>query len=49
MKYISFESIRPLGDLGARTAASPILLPIGAITSLLGGPLFLYLLFKGKK
>ena len=38
-----------LGDLVARTAASPILLPIGAITSLLGGPLFLYLLFKGKK
>lgn len=38
-----------LGDLVARTAASPILLPIGAITSLLGGPLFLYLLFKGKR
>ena len=25
----------------------PIILPIGAITSFLGGPLFLYLLFKG--
>ena len=38
-----------LGDLVARTAASPIQLPIGAITSFLGGPLFLYLLFKGNK
>jgi iron complex transport system permease protein len=36
-----------LGDLLARTAASPVILPIGAITSFLGGPLFLYLLFKG--
>ena len=38
-----------LGDLVARTAASPIQLPIGAITSFLGGPLFLYLLFRGNK
>ena len=36
-----------LGDLFARTAISPVILPIGAITSFLGGPLFLYLLFKG--
>jgi len=26
-----------------------VILPIGAITSFLGGPLFLYLLFKGGK
>lgn len=38
-----------LGDLFARTAIAPIILPIGAITSFLGGPLFLYLLFKGRK
>ena len=38
-----------LGDLLARTAISPVILPIGAITSFLGGPLFLYLLFKGGK
>ena len=38
-----------LGDLVARTAASPIQLPIGAITSFLGGPLFLILLFKGSR
>ena len=37
-----------LGDLVSRTAAAPVILPIGAITSFLGGPLFLYLLFKGK-
>ena len=36
-----------LGDLFARVAMIPIILPIGAITSFLGGPLFLYLLFKG--
>ncbi|NLC72578.1 MAG: iron ABC transporter permease [Ruminococcaceae bacterium] len=36
-----------LGDLFSRIAISPIILPIGAITSFLGGPLFLYLLFKG--
>lgn len=37
------------GDLFARTVISPVILPIGAITSFLGGPLFLYLLFKGGK
>jgi iron complex transport system permease protein len=36
-----------LGDLVARVAIMPVILPIGAITSFLGGPLFLYLLFKG--
>lgn len=38
-----------LSDLLARTVISPVILPIGAITSFLGGPLFLYLLFKGGK
>lgn len=38
-----------LGDLIARVAIMPIILPIGAITSFLGGPLFLYLLFKGDR
>ena len=38
-----------LGDLFARTVVSPVILPIGAITSFLGGPLFLYLLFRGRK
>lgn len=38
-----------LGDLFSRTVISPVILPIGAITSFLGGPLFLYLLFKGGK
>ena len=36
-----------LSDLFARTVISPVILPIGAITSFLGGPMFLYLLFKG--
>ena len=38
-----------LSDLLARTAIAPAILPIGAITSFLGGPLFLYLLFRGGK
>ena len=38
-----------LSDLFARIAIAPVILPIGAITSFLGGPLFLYLLFKGGK
>lgn len=36
-----------LGDLTARMLISPVILPIGAITSFLGAPLFIYLLFKG--
>lgn len=36
-----------LGDLFSRLVISPVVLPIGAISSFLGGPLFLYLLFKG--
>jgi len=34
-------------DTAARLAVAPIILPIGAITSFLGAPLFLYLVFKG--
>ena len=36
-----------LGDVLARAVLAPVVLPIGAITSFLGAPLFLYLLFKG--
>lgn len=38
-----------LADTFARTVVSPVILPIGAITSFLGGPMFLFLLFKGGK
>lgn len=38
-----------VGDLLSRVIISPVILPIGAITSFLGGPIFLYLLFKGGK
>lgn len=38
-----------LSDTVARLVVSPVVLPIGAITSFLGAPLFLYLLFKGVK
>ena len=36
-------------DLVARMIVSPVILPIGAITSFLGAPLFLFLLYKGYK
>ncbi len=38
-----------LADTFARMIISPVILPIGAITSFLGAPLFLYLLFRGFK
>lgn len=38
-----------LSDLLARMAAAPVVLPIGAITSFLGAPLFLYLIYRGAK
>lgn len=43
------SSLLLLGDLFARTVVSPVILPIGAITSFLGAPLFLYMLFRGRK
>ncbi len=36
-------------DTVARVAISPVVLPVGAITSILGAPLFLYLLMRGNK
>ncbi len=38
-----------LSDLIARLVISPEVLPIGAITSFLGAPLFIYLIFKEKR
>lgn len=35
-------------DTIARTLISPVILPVGAITSILGGPMFLYILIKRK-
>ncbi len=37
-----------LADLVARTIVAPEVLPIGALTSFLGAPLFVYLIFKEK-
>ena len=36
-----------LSDTFGRLIVAPVILPIGAITSFLGAPMFLYLLFKG--
>ncbi|KAJ51704.1 iron complex transport system permease protein [Clostridium tetanomorphum] len=38
-----------LSDTLARTIISPVVLPVGAITSFLGAPMFLYLLIRGSK
>jgi len=43
------SAIMLASDLVARMIISPIILPIGAITSFLGAPLFLFLLYKGHK
>lgn len=36
-----------VSDTAARLVIAPVILPIGAITSFCGAPLFLYILFKG--
>jgi iron complex transport system permease protein len=36
-----------VADTLARTMISPVVLPVGALTSMLGGPMFLYLLMRG--
>lgn len=38
-----------LSDTLARVIISPVVLPVGAITSLLGGPMFIYLLISRRK
>ena len=38
-----------VADTLARTLISPVILPVGAITSFFGAPLFLFLLAKGYK
>jgi iron complex transport system permease protein len=38
-----------IADTLARTIIKPVVLPVGALTSLLGAPLFIYLLMKGMK
>lgn len=35
-------------ELVSRTLVSPVILPIGALTSFLGAPLFVYMILKGK-
>ena len=38
-----------LADVVARTAAAPVELPLGVITSLAGGPFFLWLLWRTRR
>ena len=39
-------SLAVLADLLARTLARPAELPVGVVTTLLGGPFFLYLMWR---
>lgn len=41
-------SLMLMSDLGARTIVQPAELPIGVLTSCLGGPFFLWLLIRGR-
>ena len=38
-----------LADAAAKLIAEPVILPIGALMSFIGGPVFLILLFRGGK
>ena len=38
-----------LADAAAKLIVQPVILPIGAIMSFIGGPVFLILLFKGAR
>ena len=42
-------SLVVLADVAARTAAAPVELPLGVITSLAGGPFFLWLLWRTRR
>lgn len=44
---VSGAALLLLSDTVARTLISPVVLPVGAITSFFGAPLFLFLLAKG--
>jgi iron complex transport system permease protein len=35
-------------DLVARTIVAPVEIPVGIITAIIGGPFFLWLLFRGR-
>lgn len=38
-----------VGDTVARTVISPVVLPVGILTSFIGAPLFIYLVIRGKE
>ncbi len=47
--FLSGVAILLIADTISRVIVSGISLPVGAITSLFGGPMFIYLLIRGKK
>jgi iron complex transport system permease protein len=38
-----------LADLAARTVSSPVELPVGAVTAIIGAPFFAYIFFSKRK
>jgi iron complex transport system permease protein len=47
--FLAGASLLVLADLGARTVAAPAELPLGVVTSLIGGPFFLWLLHRTRR
>ena len=47
--FLTGVGILLIADTISRTIISGLSLPVGAITSLLGGPMFIYLLIRGKQ
>lgn len=47
--FLAGATLLVLADLAARTASAPAELPLGVVTSLLGGPFFLWLLHRTRR
>ena len=46
--YLFGASFLIFCDLIARTVVAPIEMPVGIVTAIIGGPFFLWLLFRGR-
>jgi iron complex transport system permease protein len=47
--FLAGAALLILADLAARTIAAPAELPLGVVTSLIGGPFFLWLLHRTRR
>jgi iron complex transport system permease protein len=49
MSAVAGGAFMVLSDLAARTVTSPVELPVGAVTAIIGAPFFAYIYFGGRK